>query len=127
MKSTTTEPDTNFTAEQAAACVGKHLLVGITHRNLDGAVDSLEQFHGTIDRVNLREGLVLKLHGSGEEKHLPPDLSRLEPAEPGEYRLKTTGEVVLDPDLVVMWTLYPKGYEGGGSSIDCTGNIIRCR
>jgi len=75
-------------------------------------VESLEQFHGIIDRVNLQEGLVLKLHGSDKERRLPPDLTRLEPAKPGQYRLKATGEIVLDPDFTVMWTVYPKGYKG---------------
>ena len=112
MSTSSSKPDTSFTAEQAAAFVGKHLLVGITHRSLNDEVVSLEQFHGIIDRISLNDGLVLKLHGTGEERRLPPDLSRLEQADPGNYRLKETGEVVVDPDFVVMWTVYPKGYEG---------------
>ena len=106
------KPSLDFTPEQAALLVGKRLLVGITHRNLEDEVVSHEQFQGVIDRINLTDGLVVRLEGSGEERALPPDLHRLEAARPGEYRLKSTGEVVKDPDYTVMWTLYPKGYEG---------------
>lgn len=112
MNSTSLKPSLAFTPEQVASVIGKHLLVGLTHRSLDDQVVSLEQFHGTIDRINLQEGLILKLYASGEERSLPPDLSRLEKANAGEYRLKTTGEVVVDPDFTLMWTIYPKGYKG---------------
>jgi hypothetical protein len=104
-------PNLSFTEEQVRALLGKRLLVGLTQRGLDGEVESLEQFHGLVDRINLREGLVLRLP-SGEERSIPPDLSRLEEASPGNYRLKGTGEVVVDPDFTVMWTRYPKGYIG---------------
>jgi hypothetical protein len=105
------KPSLEFTPEEAACLVGKRLLVGITHRSLKDVVVSHEQFHGVIDRINLKDGLVVRLEGSGEERAIPPDLGRLQAASPGEYRLKSTGEVVKDPDYTVMWTLYPKGYE----------------
>ena len=104
-------PDLSFTEEQVLALLGKRILVGLTLRGLDGEVESLEQFHGVVERINLREGLVLCLP-SGEERSIPPDLSRLEEASPGNYRLKGTGEVVVDPDFTAMWTRYPKGYNG---------------
>jgi nitrogen fixation protein len=105
------KPSLNFTEEEVAALVGKHLLVGLTHRDLEDKIVSVEQFHGTVSRVNLREGLVLTLWGTSDERRLPPDLSRLEAAEPGEYRLRSTGEVVNNPDFTVLWTVYPKGYQ----------------
>jgi hypothetical protein len=106
-------PKQTFSDEEASAVLGKRVLVGITYRNLDGKVESLEQFCGVALRVNLREGLVLKL-ASSDERSIPPDLSRLEVAAPGNYRLKDTGEVVVDPDFTVLWTHYPKGYSGEG-------------
>ena len=104
-----TVPHLTFTDEQVRGLLGKRVLVGLTQRGLDGEVESLEQFHGVVERINLRDGLVLRL-ASGEERSIPPDLSRLEQASPGNYRLKATGEVVVDPDFTVMWTRYPKGY-----------------
>ena len=106
------EPNLDFTAEQVYAVLGKRVLIGVTHRTLDDEVASLEEFHGVVVRVNLDEGLVLKL-STGSERTIPPDLSRLEPAFPGEYRLKSTGEVVVDPDFTAMWTVYPNGYREG--------------
>jgi hypothetical protein len=111
MTSTNSKPSLDSTSAQVASVIGKHLLVGLTHRGLDDQVASIEQFHGIIDRVNLQEGLVVKLYGTGEERSLPLDLSGLEKADPGQYRLKTTGEVVANPDFTLMWTIYPKGYK----------------
>lgn len=104
-------PNLEFTNQQMRDLIGKRVLVGITHRNMNDEVVSLEQFHGAIDRFSLDEGLVLKLT-NGAERIIPPDVSRLETASPGEYRLKATGETVVDPDFTVMWTIYPKGYRG---------------
>ena len=108
----TAQPD--YTEEELQALVGKRILVGITHCNLKGATVSLEQFHGIISRITLRDGIVIKLHGTNELRTLPPDLSPVEIAPPGQYRLTNTGEVVEDPDYMAMWTVYPKGYKAGG-------------
>ena len=100
-----------FNNQQMRELIGKRVLVGITYRNMSDEVVSLEQFHGAIDRFSLDEGLVLKL-SNGAERIIPPDLTRLETASPGEYRLKAKGETVVDPDFTAMWTIYPKGYRG---------------
>ncbi|WP_234086326.1 hypothetical protein [Azonexus sp. R2A61] len=96
-----------FDEEEAKAVIGKHLLVGVTHRNHSEEVTGLEQFHGEIIRASREEGIILRLSGSDKERWVPPDLSRLEPATPGNYRLKDSGEVVVDPDLLSTWTVYP--------------------
>jgi hypothetical protein len=100
-----------FTEEEASSFVGKRVLVGMTHCNLESVTVSQEQFHGTIDRINLKEGIVIKLNNSNDERTLPPDISKLLAARSGQYRLRATGEVVEDPDYTVMWTVYPKGYK----------------
>ena len=95
-------PNLDFSDEEARHVIGKRVLVGVTHRTMEDEVTSLEQFHGVVDRVSRNEGLILRLP-EGDERIIPPDLSRL----------KTTGEVVVDPDFTAMWTVYPKGYQGG--------------
>jgi hypothetical protein len=45
---------------------------------------------------------------NGKKRWLPPDLSQLKPADPGNYRLKSTEEVVIDPDYLSVWTVYQK-------------------
>ena len=65
-----------FNNQQMRDLIGKRVLVGITHRNMNDEVVALEQFQGAIDRFSLDEGLVLKLT-NGAERIIPPDLSRL--------------------------------------------------
>ncbi|MFX0060574.1 MAG: hypothetical protein ACFFC7_00125 [Candidatus Hermodarchaeota archaeon] len=42
-----------------------------------------------------------------QNSSLPPDLSAFQKAEPGDYRLRSTGEVVINPDFTVLWTVQP--------------------
>jgi hypothetical protein len=87
--------------------IGKRLLVGITRRNHADEITGYEQIHGTIIRASQSEGIIIRLNDDEKEQWLPPDLTRLQKAKPGEYRLKTTGEIVVDPDFLATWTVYP--------------------
>jgi hypothetical protein len=87
--------------------VGKTVLVGITFQTADGTiVTSKEQYHGKIIRVDRRSGIVVACEGvrSGQSLELPPDLRAFCPAGPGEYRLRSTGEIIKDPDVLTTWT-----------------------
>jgi hypothetical protein len=87
--------------------VGKTVLVGITHQLADGAtVTSKEQYHGKIVRVDRESGIVVACEGarSGQSLKLPPDLRAFRLAGPGEYRLRSTGEIIRDPDVLTTWT-----------------------
>ena|SRR5687768_5532482 len=93
----------------AGTYIGKHLLIGMTYLDHDESFLEQKQFYGTIVRVNEVEGIVVKLHNSEEEFKLPPDLNSLQSAPKGEYRLHSTGEVIIDPDLLTTWTLTKPG------------------
>jgi|SRR5438445_80496 len=96
----------------AASYIGKHLLVGITVLDHDESLIEQKQIHGNIVRVNEHEGIVLRIHNSNDEYKLPPDLNSLQEAPKGEFRLHSTGEIVVDPDLLTTWTLTkPKAEE----------------
>ncbi len=95
-----------FDEDEALSVIGKRVLVGVTRRNHADEIEGYEQFHGEIVRAG-REGIYLRIEATGEERWLPPDLSSLHTAKPGEYRLKSTGEIVVDPDFLATWTLYP--------------------
>jgi len=86
--------------------VGKTILVGLTYLSKDG--DELErtQFWGTIKQA--QEGGLITIHNANtnEEFTLPPDLHSFRITEPGEYRLRSTGESVVNPDLTTTWTIY---------------------
>ena len=87
----------------AAQLLGKHLLVGLTYLNDDGTVDRQEQLHGDVIRAD-EEGLAIRLP-SGGHYWLPPDFRAYKQAAPGEYRLRSTGEVLIDPDYITTWTV----------------------
>ena len=54
-----------FDEEEAKAIIGKHLLVGVTHRNRSEEVTGIEQFHGEIVRASREEGRSLCSQGLG--------------------------------------------------------------
>jgi hypothetical protein len=93
-----------FSDAAAKDLIGKRVIVGITRLSHDGRLLRRDQYHGRIVRANTSEGIVLQAP-SGEELKLPPDLRSFFAARRGEYRFKSSGEVVLDPDLQTTWTL----------------------
>jgi hypothetical protein len=97
---------TPITELVAAKYVGKYILVGITREDAFGRETDRFQIHGVIESITPREMLVaLRGSRSGEKYSLPPAVDWLHPAAPGEYRLKTTGEVVLDPDYTASFRI----------------------
>jgi len=84
---------------------GAVVLVGLTYDEPEGKRQ--EQFFGTVMRADLHDGIMLRLEGSraGEIVRLPPDPGGFLPAEPGSYRLRSTGECVEDPDYTASWTV----------------------
>ena len=80
--------------------VGKVILVGVTYVDRDRTVVGQIQWHGTIEAVEPL--LQIRVSGSEEVRTLPP---QAENATPGEYKLRTTGEVVTDPDFLATWTV----------------------
>jgi len=100
-----TEPLT-FDAALAEILIGKRVLVGITYANRRGETTRSEQVFGTVTSAD-RQGIRVALDGvrRGETKWLPPATGVFRPAPRGEYRLRSTGEVVVDPDFTAQWTV----------------------
>jgi len=99
---------------------GKSILVGITFLARDGSLLSMVQFSGKIIRANQKEGIVILSENlkavlgfipASSQKYddtiykLPPDFSALQVAPEGEYRLKSTGEIVMNPNFLTTWTV----------------------
>jgi hypothetical protein len=97
-------PPALITEAEAVAIVGKRVLVGLTYVDADQNPLRLVQHHGVIVRANRKEGIVMKLK-NGDEFALPPVFQYLKQAPPGEYRLRSTGEIVMDPDFTVTFTV----------------------
>lgn len=94
-----------FDEEYAATLVGKYILVGLTYLDHEGAFIEQRQVHGRIVSADKRDGFLIELHGvrAGEMYRLPPGMRSFEEAAAGEYRLRSTGEVVVDPDVLCKW------------------------
>lgn len=90
--------------------IGKYLLIGVTFVDPNGIEVGHSQTHGKIISADSYQGITIeKADGSGKYT-VPPDMNGFYPAEPGEYRLKTTGEIVVNPDFTSEWTLNVKQY-----------------
>lgn len=82
-----------------ADLLGKRVLVGVTYVEPDGLGTDHRQFLGVVERADA-EGIVLRRTDVGGEFRLPADPALLKRAAAGRYRLRRTGEVVVDPDLL---------------------------
>ncbi len=83
--------------------IGKTILIGLTYYTADNEFIEQKQYWGTVTESN-QKGILVKLN-DGEIFGLPPDLSSTKIAPPGEYRLRFTGEVVVDPDYLTTWNI----------------------
>jgi hypothetical protein len=94
--------------DEGDGLVGQMLLAGFTYLAADGkTVTSQVQFWGRIVSATPK-GVAVVCEGkvwSGQTVNLPPHLSMFLAARPGEYRLRSTGETVKDPDLTTSWTI----------------------
>jgi len=89
--------------------LGKHLLVGITYESHTGEFIRQEQFHGVIVEAG-EGGIVIERNDTGARQSVPPELQEV---GPGEYRLRSTGEVVVDPDYLAKWVMTEPAPGGG--------------
>jgi len=91
----------------AKELIGKYVLVGITRMGADGGNVEMTQYHGTIVSADANDGFRIELCGEreGEYEWLPADTSAFETAAIGDYRLRSTGEIVTSPDYVSSWTV----------------------
>ncbi|MES2136728.1 MAG: hypothetical protein V4502_06670 [Pseudomonadota bacterium] len=82
---------------------GKRILVGITREHVSGKV-SQEQFVGV---ARIEDGndlcLIVIECADGETREYPFDNRALTKAAPGEYRLRSSGEIVNNPDYLMTW------------------------
>lgn len=90
----------------AANLPGKLLLVGLTYFDSNGELIEEQQFCGEVVSASATSGILLNLQGKrrGEQYTLPPDMRSFRAASAGEYKLRSTGEVVVNPDFTVMFS-----------------------
>lgn len=88
--------------------LGRTLLVGITVLDASGEIMERAEVFGVV--VCVDPAVVLRRRDE-DDLELPPEPEAYEPAAPGEYRLRSTGEVVVDPDYLAVWTVQEPGEE----------------
>lgn len=83
---------------------GKLFLIGLTFVNKQG--DLIEQFqtHGTITDLT-NDGLFKIKRADGSIFQMPYDNETIEKAEKGEYRERSTGLIITDPDFIMTWEI----------------------
>jgi hypothetical protein len=81
--------------------------VGLIYLDADGELIDKQQVFGRVLSATPRGGISLRLEGrrTGERYALPPDTRSFRKAKPGEYRLHATGEVVVNPDYTVTFSV----------------------
>jgi len=85
--------------------LGKYVIIGLTYIDSDDQVRESIQLHGRIRRVHPDDGIVIQREDKEETYTFPYDLAAFEAAEPGEYRLAKTGEVIHNPDYLSTWEI----------------------
>ena len=91
-------------ARDPYSLLGKYVLVGITRLAHDGSLLEKTECHGRIALVDPDDGIKVAL-SDGEMLTLPPSPQQFHDAKPGVYRLRSTGEEVVDPDVTTVWTI----------------------
>jgi len=83
--------------------IGKSMIVGMNFYDKNDEFVERKQLWGEIVAVN--ENTIYIKQKDGEEFCIPNDPSAIEIADPGEYTLHSTGEVVKDPDYLSVWDI----------------------
>lgn len=83
--------------------IGKVLLIGLSYYSHDGEFIEDKQLYGRVTESN--ESGITIMQAYGEEFSIPPDLSAIEKAALGDYTLRSTNEVVKNPDYLARYNV----------------------
>jgi hypothetical protein len=84
------------------------VLIGVTHlRSVQGKDEVIqqEQQFGSDSAWNLNLGIAVTLN-SGVISNRPPDASLLQPSDFSEFDLRSTGEIIHNPDYMTIWNVH---------------------
>jgi hypothetical protein len=87
----------------ASDFVGKVILLGVTYENSLGEVTGQQQWSGTIKTYSNTLGIQIDLDDSDEFCAIPPMAEAISKAPEGEYRLRSTGKVIVNPAYLATW------------------------
>jgi hypothetical protein len=87
---------------------GKVFLIGLTFIDKKGELIEQYQTYGTVSELT-NEGLIRIKRKDDTIFQMPYDKETINKAENGEYRLRATKEVVIDPDYIMTWEISTNG------------------
>lgn len=85
--------------------LNKTMLIGLTYLDSAGKETNKLQFVGTITKVDKKLGIEVFNKKTNSKFTLPPDLTAIKIAPPGIYTLKSSGEIVANPDYIATWII----------------------
>lgn len=83
--------------------IGKVLLIGLSYYSPDGGFIEDKQLYGRVTGAD--DSCITITQTNGEEFSIPPDLSAIEKAAPGDYTLRSTNEVVRNPNYLASYSV----------------------
>ena len=83
---------------------GKVFLIGLTFVDKDGQLIEQYQTHGSVIGLT-NTGLLRIERKENSIFQIPYDKKSIEKAEKGEYRERSTGEIVTNPDFLMTWEI----------------------
>lgn len=87
---------------------GKVFLIGLTFIDNEGEFIEQYQTHGIVSELT-DNGLIRIKRKDNSIFQMPYDKDTINKAEKGEYRLRATKEIVIDPDFLMTWEISTNG------------------
>ncbi len=87
---------------------GKSFLIGLTFIDNEGELIEQYQTHGIVSELT-NDGLFKIERNDNSIFQMPYDKDTIKKADKGEYRLRATKEVVIDPDFIMTWEIITNG------------------
>ena len=85
--------------------LNKTIVIGLTYIDANGKETEKMQFWGTIIKVDNKAGIEVFNETTHSTLTLPLDLTAIEATRPGIYTLKSSGEIVANPDYIATWII----------------------
>jgi hypothetical protein len=82
----------------------KVILIGLTFLDKEGNLIEQYQTHGIIEEITKRSIIRVK-RDDGSIFQVPFEEEAIQTAKPGEYRERSTGTIIRDPDYITSWSV----------------------
>jgi hypothetical protein len=87
---------------------GKVFLIGLTFIDNEGELIEQYQTYGIVSELT-DDGLISIKRKDNSIFQMPYDKDTINKADKGEYKLRATKEVVIDPDYIMTWEISTNG------------------